>query len=109
MTDFPNPQRGEVVGIINGCSQTLRLTLGSLASLEHALKSSNPDDTLLEMVQRMETGQIQASDILLILKAGLSGAGVQSLPSEIDVTGGFPAACRLAVQLLVTGFSDDAG
>ena len=66
-----NRYRGEVVLVLDGQTHVMRLTLGALAELEEALGS----DSLLAMVQRFETGQFRARDVLALLVAGLRGGG----------------------------------
>ena len=64
-----NPYRGEVSLVMNGRTHSLRLTLGSLAELEAALKA----DSLIELVQRFENATFSSRDIIALLIAGLRG------------------------------------
>lgn len=82
-----NRYRGEVVLVLNGQTHVMRLTLGALAELEEALGS----DSLLAMVQRFETGQFRARDVLALLVAGLRGGGWRGAPDELaqgEIQGG---------------------
>ena len=62
-----NPWAGEVGITIDGVPHTLRLTLGALAELEAELGAGS----LVELVERFETGKPGTRDILALIVAGL--------------------------------------
>ena len=98
-----NPWRGEVALVIDGQSYDLRLTLGALAELEAALQTGS----LVEMVQRFESGAYSSRDVLAILRAGLGGARADPMP-DLDhgaIDGGPMRAAQVAAQLLVRAFA----
>ncbi|MEM9011814.1 MAG: gene transfer agent family protein [Pseudomonadota bacterium] len=99
-----NPYRGEVALTFDGVPRTLRLTLGALVELEAELGS----ESLLALVERFESGQFRAADILALLAAGLRGGGAPMerealLSAEIE--GGPVAAAQAAAQLLRAAFT----
>jgi hypothetical protein len=99
-----NPYRGEVALVLDGRAHVLRLTLGALAELEEALETGS----LLDLVERFETGQFSARDLLALLAAGLRG-GAQGvdLPDlqHADIEGGPVEAARIAARLLAVSFA----
>ncbi len=99
-----NPFAGEVSLEINGVQCRLKLTLGALASLEQLLKS----DSLVAMVDRFEMGHYKSKDVLLLLFAGLKGAGwtgdLNTLASA-EFGGGLAQAAKVAAQLLAVAFA----
>ena len=104
---MPNPQRGEVEIIINGIPHTLCLTLGALAELEQAFAS----DSLIDILERFQTGKVRARDLILILKAGLRGGGQQA--SEEDVAemkfeGGLENTVGIVAELLNATFASQS-
>ena len=90
--------------MINQAPHVLRLTLGALARLETQLASGS----LLELVQRFETGAFSARDILAVLAAGLEGGGhelsVETL-ARAEIEGGPVAAAKAAASLLARAFA----
>lgn len=98
-----NPWRGEVALVIDGQSYDMRLTLGALAELEAALDAGS----LVELVQRFESGAYSSRDVLAILRAGLRGGRADPLPDlERGVIDGGPMrAAQVAAQLLVRAFA----
>mgnify|MGYP000005427393 FL=1 len=99
-----NPWRGEVTLTINGSPRVLRLPLGALARLEQQLQETS----LLDLVQRFETGRFSAADILALLTAGLEGGGhdLDSLDlAQAEINGGAVEAARVAALLLARSFS----
>ncbi len=99
-----NPWRGEVTLTLNGKPFVLRLSLGALARLEAQLQVG----TLVELVQRFETGGFSAADILALLAAGLEGGGCDFTASDLaqaDIAGGPVAAARAAAELLARSFA----
>lgn len=90
--------------MVDGEERVLRLTLGSLAALEAKLDAR----TLMELVEGFETGQFKASDLLLLIWAGLNGGGTPMTCDEVgqlNIDGGPIAAARAAGKLLATTFS----
>ena len=94
---------GAITARLNGRTYNLRLTLGALAELEAALEA----DSMLALVERFESGRFTSRDLILLITAGLRGAGniiteeeVASMTHEHGVQG-FVA---LAVRLLAAAF-----
>ena len=100
---MPNPHRGEISAILDGQQYTLRLTLGALAELEAALEV--PD--LVALAERFETGVLSAREAIIILAAGLRGAG-QSVTDEqvagMVPEGGVAGLIRTAAALLTKAY-----
>ncbi len=99
-----NALRGEISADLDGKSWTLCLTLGALACLENDLGVSN----LNELTERFSNGKLSASDILNIIKAGLSGGGYTLTTQEIAdmrVEGGVSGYVQIAANLLEATFS----
>ena len=89
--------------VINGTSQTMRLTLGALAGLEAALD----EPSLVALVERFEQGRFSSGDVLALLKAGLAGGDCQLDPASLDhadIEGGPMAAARAAAELIARAF-----
>lgn len=98
-----NPWSGEVALVIDGERRVMKLTLGALAELEESLGAGS----LVELVQRFESGGFSSRDVLALLAAGLRGGGVQverSALARADVEGGPMAAARAAAELLARAF-----
>lgn len=93
-----NPYRGEAELVVGGQVHVMRLTLGVLAELEAEMEA----DSLMDMVQRFETGGFSARDLVLLLKAGLRGGGCEV---ELDVDGGPIVAAQAAAKLLAVTFA----
>lgn len=74
-----NTHRGEVPLTIGGRNLTLKLTLGGLAELEHALGAGD----LAGLGERLASGRISARDIIGILSISLKGAGHTLADDEI--------------------------
>lgn len=103
-----NPWAGEVAVVLNGKPHVAKLTLGALAELEETLGSQS----LLDLVQRFETGAFSARDVLSLLLAGLRGGGWQGDESDlrkIEIGGGPLAAARAAAELLARAFAMPEG
>lgn len=99
-----NPWAGEVALVIDGDRHTLRLTLGALAELEAELGTGS----LVELVERFETGQTRTRDVLSLIVAGLRGGGWQGETKDLisaEIGGGPLEAARVAGQLLVRAFA----
>lgn len=99
-----NPWTGEVTLALNGSPYRMKLTLGALAALEQRLACGS----LVDLVQRFETGAFSATDVLALLAAGLQGAG-HDIPEDqlarAEITGGPMAATRAAAHLLARAFA----
>ena len=83
----------------------MRLTLGALAGLEAELKTSS----LVALVERFESGQFSATDVLALLRAGLCGGGLPHLAERLAdarIDGGPVAAARAAAELLARAFAE---
>lgn len=98
-----NPYAGEVALVIDDEQHVLKLTLGALAELEAGLKQ----DSLLELIQRFESGAFASRDVLAIIVAGLRGGGWRGDAQDLmqaRIAGGPLEAARVAAQLLVLAF-----
>ena len=101
-----NPHRGEVTLILNGCSQTLRLSLGALVDLEQALGA----DSLTDLVARFENGTCRTRDILAVLYTALRAGGWDGTAQDLadaDIQGGPIAAAQTAARVLALSFGAD--
>ncbi|WP_305968419.1 MULTISPECIES: gene transfer agent family protein [unclassified Mameliella] len=98
-----NPWRGDVVLVIEGQSHLMRLTLGALAELEAGLSTGS----LVDLVQRFETGEFSTRDVLTLIVAGLRGGGWKGQAGDLlsaEIEGGPMAAARAAAELLARAF-----
>jgi hypothetical protein len=98
-----NPWTGEVTLVINGAPQIMKLTLGALAELEQALSVGS----LVDLVQRFESGGFSALDVLALIGAGLRGGGNPMPPDDLaqaTIDGGPMAAARASAELLARAF-----
>lgn len=98
-----NPWTGEVALVIDGESRVLKLTLGALAGLEHALAAGS----LVELVERFESGGFSTRDVLAVVVAGLQGGGSDLTRADLlraEIAGGPMAAARVAAELLARAF-----
>lgn len=98
-----NPWAGEVALVLDGQRHVAKLTLGALAELEAAMASGS----LIELVERFETGRFSTRDVLALVVAGLRGGGWQGTADElrtVEIGGGPAEAARVAAQLLVRAF-----
>ena len=98
-----NPLAGEVEVEIDGVRHVCKLTLGAIAEMEAATGES-----VIEMVERFETGRWRARDVLAVIVAGLRGGGWRgeavALRSARFASG--PAgAARAAAALIVAAFA----
>lgn len=101
-----NPQRGEVPIVINGSEYAMRLTLGALASLEDRVEAKS----LVSLVERFESGGFTSNDLILLLWAGLNGAGTLMSIEDVaasNVEGGPVVAAKAASQLLFATFGSE--
>ena len=89
---------------LDGVRQVCKLTLGALAELEAALETG----TLLELVERFETGRFTTRDVLALVVAGLRGGGWDGRAEDlltVEVAGGPAEAARVAALLLTRAFA----
>ena len=99
-----NSFRGEVALDVDGVVMPMRLNLGALAELEDRLGAEG----LLPLIERFESSAFKANDIIVLLHAGLQGAGWQGSENDLRsaVIGGGPmAAAKAAGMLLRVTFS----
>ena len=99
-----NPWTGEVALTLDGDARVCKLTLGALAELEASLETG----TLIELVERFETGQFSTRDVLALIVAGLRGGGWQGRAADllsVEVGGGPVEAARVAAEMLARAFS----
>lgn len=98
-----NPYAGEVALVIGGERVVLKLTLGALAELETALATGS----LVELVERFETGAFSSRDVLALVVAGARGGGRDLSAADLlraEIEGGPVAAARAAAELLARAF-----
>ncbi|GAB4283437.1 MAG: gene transfer agent family protein [Roseovarius sp.] len=100
---WANPWAGEVALVIDGERHVLKLTLGALAELETALACG----TLVELVERFESGAFSSRDVLALIVAGLRGGGWRGRAEDLrtaEIEGGALGAARAAAELLARAF-----
>ena len=98
-----NPWTGEVALVIDGQARVLKLTLGALAGLEQALEVNS----LVQLVQRFESGAFSTRDVLAVVAAGLQGGGADMDRNDLlqaEIAGGPMAAAKVAAELLARAF-----
>lgn len=99
-----NPFAGEVALVIDDERHVLKLTLGALAELEADLETG----TLVQLVERFESGAFSSRDVLALIVAGLRGGGWRGTAGDLiaaDIEGGAIGAARAAAQLLARAFT----
>lgn len=99
-----NPWEGEVEICLDGEVRAMKLTLGALAELEAGMEA----DSLVEMVERFESGAFSTRDVLALIVAGLRGGGWDGNTRDlltVEVEGGPVEAAKLAGQLLARAFA----
>mgnify|MGYP006375182637 FL=1 len=99
-----NPYAGEVAIWLDGVSHTAKLTLGALAELETALQAGS----LIDLVERFESGRFSSRDVLALIVAGLRGGGWQGTAEQlrtVEIGGGPVEAARAAATLLARAFA----
>ncbi len=99
-----NPFAGEVAILLDGERHVMRLTLGALAELEAALGVG----TLIELVERFESGRFSTRDVLALIVAGLRGGGWQGSAADlrtVEIGGGPVEAARVAAEVLARAFA----
>lgn len=90
--------------VLDGERRLCRLTLGALAELEAALESGS----LLELVERFESGRFSTRDVLALVVAGLRGGGWQGTAADLrsaEIGGGPVEAARAAAEMLARAFA----
>ncbi|HKK86908.1 MAG TPA: gene transfer agent family protein [Roseovarius sp.] len=103
-----NPFAGEVALMIDGQRHVMKLTLGALAELEASLEGGS----LVEMVERFESGAFSSRDVLRLIVAGLRGGGWRGQASDLlsaEIEGGAMGAARAAAELLARAFMAPEG
>ncbi len=98
-----NPWRGDVAVTLDGATRQARLTLGALAELEAELET----ESLVDLVERFESGRYSARDVVALLAAGLRGGGWSGSSADLlraDIAGGPVEATRIAGKLLALAF-----
>jgi hypothetical protein len=99
-----NPWAGEVALVVDGRRRAMRLTLGALAELEAALEAGS----LVDLVERFETGRFRARDVAALLLAGLRGGGWDGAARDLataEIDGGMVEATRAAALLIGRAFA----
>ena len=102
-----NFHRGEIEAQIDGKKFVLCLTLGALAELESSLDASD----LLSLGERFASGKISARHLIIILGAGLRGAGndiSNEELAEMPIEGGLNGAAAIAARLLQATFGESS-
>ena len=94
--------------VIDGQRHLMKLTLGALAELEASLEGGS----LVEMVERFESGAFSSRDVLRLIVAGLRGGGWRGQASDLlsaEIEGGAMGAARAAAELLARAFMAPEG
>jgi len=94
--------------MIDGQRHVMKLTLGALAELEASLEGGS----LVEMVERFESGAFSSRDVLRLIVAGLRGGGWRGQASDLlsaEIEGGAMGAARAAAELLARAFMAPEG
>jgi hypothetical protein len=101
-----NPWAGDVELVIDGAPMVMKLTLGALAELEAELEA----DTLVALIERFESGQVRARDVVSLIVAGLRGGGWRGTRADLlsaEIEGGPLAATKAAGLLIQRAFALD--
>lgn len=99
-----NPWQGEVELEVGGEVRVMRLTLAALAELEARLGTQS----LVELIERFETGAFRVGDLIALIRAGLKGGGWQVSEEALaaaEIAGGPLEAARAAARLLKLTFA----
>lgn len=99
-----NPWTGEVQIHLDRKPHICKLTLGALAELEEGLQ----EGSLIDLVERFESGRFRARDVLALVVAGLRGGGWQGTAEDlrcVEIDGGPAEAARAAAQMLARAFA----
>jgi hypothetical protein len=100
---MPNRFRGEISAQLDGRTWTLVLTLGALAELEAAYQC----DSLATLLQRFSPDSLSASDMIVLLGAGLRGAGHDVTNDQVammQAAGGVAGFAAITADLLTAAF-----
>lgn len=100
-----NRIRGEISAQLDGRQWTLVLTLGALAELETAFDCKS----LTELVGRFTAERLTARDMIVLIGAGLRGAGNDVSNDQVammQTTGGAAGFAAIVADLLVAAFGD---
>lgn len=98
-----NRRRGEVEAVIGGRTRRLKLTLGALAELEEALGEGD----LGRLFERLAGGRLSARDLIVVIGAGLRGAGAATSDAEVAAWApedGVAALAALVGELVAASF-----
>ncbi len=101
-----NPQRGEVVLVVDGERRVMRLTLGALAELEARLGATN----LVELAEKFESGRVGTAELIALLAAGIRGGGHEIDEQALmraEIGGGALGAMKAGLALLAATFRPD--
>jgi hypothetical protein len=99
-----NRHRGEIEAELGGRKYTLVLTLGALAEIEHAYGGED----MIAIAERFEGGRIKASDAIIVIGAGLRGAGEKMSDEDVaklSVPGGAVGYLQIVAELLKATFA----
>lgn len=100
--------RGEIEAELDGESYNLCLTLGALAALESAFGASD----MLALAGRFEQGRISSEDAIMIIGAGLRGAGNEKSDKQVSAmksANGAAGFVAIVARLLTATFGGDVG
>lgn len=100
-----NRHRGEIAAELGGRSRTLVLTLGALAELEAAFGAGD----LVALAERFGRGRLSARDLVVIIGAGLRGAGEAVSDDEVaamTASGGAAGFVAVAAELIAATFGE---
>jgi hypothetical protein len=101
-----NAHRGEIEGRLDGKTFRLCLTLSALAELETAFG----DQDMLALAARFEKGRLSARDCVVIIGAGLRGAGYEIADTDVGAMtadGGAAGFVDIVARLLRATFGAD--
>ena len=99
-----NPFAGEVRLVLDGEPRLCKLTLGALAEMEAELRG----ESLVSLIERLETGRHSTRDVLCLVVAGLRGGGWCGTAADLltaDIEGGPLEAGRVAARLIARAFA----
>jgi hypothetical protein len=102
---MPNRHRGEIEAVLDGAPRRLVLTLGALAELEAAFGAGD----LVALTERFGAGRLGARDLVVIIAAGLRGAGESVSDADVaamTTPGGAAGFARIAAELLTATFGE---
>lgn len=97
-----NPYLAQRHLVLDGEPVELRMTLGALAALEAALE----EDCLVSMLKRFSGNAFSSRDLILVLNAGLYGAGRNFSIEDRVIEGGATEAAKVARGLLLSAFPE---